>query len=104
MLDRYEAAINARSLPQLKAAYPGLKPDQETQWKDLFSNDIEQLSGSIAVLSIKDLGDLAEAAFRLTLNFKPKRDVRQTVRVAGTATFRMENGVWRMITVSSRPE
>lgn len=103
-LERYEAAINARSLSQLRNVYPGLKGDQEQQWRDLFGNEVEQLRGSVTVRSVKDLGEVAEASLLLTLNFKPKRDQPQTVRLVGTATLKLDGGAWKILALTTRPE
>jgi hypothetical protein len=103
-LDLYEAAINSRSISQLRSIYPGLRDDQESQWRDLFSNEIEQLRGALSVRSIKDLGDVAEASFLLTLSFKPKRDQMQTLKIGGTATLKLEGGTWRILVLNTRAE
>ncbi len=103
-LGGYAAAINARSLAQLRAVFPGIKADQEARWKDLFSNEIEQLSATTTVRSLEERGDVADVAFLLTLVFKPKRDQPQTTRIGSVATMRLENGAWVIASLQTRAE
>ncbi len=103
-LGGYAAAINARSLAQLRAVFPGIKADQEARWKDLFSNEIEQLSATTTVRSLEERGDVADVAFLLTLVFKPKRDQPQTTRIGSVATLRLENGAWIITSLQTRAE
>ena len=100
----YASAINARSLPQLRAVFPGIKADQEARWKDLFSNEIEQLSATTTVRSLEERGDVADVTFLLTLVFKPKRDQPQTTHIASVATLRLENGAWKIFSLQTRAE
>ena len=84
--------------------FPGIKADQEARWKDLFSNEIEQLSATTTVRSLEERGDVADVTFLLTLVFKPKRDQPQTTRIASVATMRLENGVWKITSLQTRAE
>ncbi|MEZ4457114.1 MAG: hypothetical protein R2882_11280 [Gemmatimonadales bacterium] len=69
-IERYVAAINARSLTQLKAIFPTLRGDQEDRWRDL-GDEIETISATSTVQGINEQGTTAEARFLVTLSFKP---------------------------------
>ena len=103
-VERYEAAINARSLAQLKAVYPGLKSDQESGWRDLFGPDIERLQATAAMRSVEERGDVADVSFVLTLVYKPKGDRPQTVKIGSAATLKLGGGVWKILTLQTRGE
>ncbi|MGE3617867.1 MAG: protein kinase [Gemmatimonadales bacterium] len=101
-IDRYVAAINARSLTQLKAVFPTLRGDQEARWRDLFGDEIETISATSTVRGINEQGTTAEARFLVTLTFKPKRGDPQSIPIETTATVQVDGGVGRIIAIRSQ--
>lgn len=103
-VSRYAAAINARNMNQLKTIFPALPGAQEARWRDLFSNEIEELSATTTVRNIDERGDAAEASFLLTLVFKPRRDQPQTARIGSVASLRFQNGAWVIVALQTSAE
>ena len=95
-LNQYVQAINARSVAQLRAIYPALPADRESQWKDIFRNDVKDLKAGLSVGEISEAGESAEAVFEVQLSFTPQRQQRQEYRILARAILRRVNGVWRI--------
>jgi serine/threonine-protein kinase len=93
LLESYRAAIEARDLARLRAAYPGLTADQERAWRQFFSN-VETLRARFDVLDIEIAGDRARARVRATQEYRAQRDEHQTFEF--TATFQRLPDGWRL--------
>lgn len=94
LIQAYTRAINARDLKQLRALYPGMPPDQERQWRDLFRDEVKDLSASVGDVRIVP-GGAPQADFSLALTFRPQGSKPQTFRLSNHATLRPAGAGWQ---------
>jgi hypothetical protein len=99
LLARYAQAINSRSIEQLRAVYPTLPAKREGEWRDLFGPDVKELSATLSIARVEERGDLAEAAFVISLSFRPDRGERLKFTINTTGTVKYEGGAWRILTL-----
>ncbi|MGH7526837.1 MAG: protein kinase domain-containing protein, partial [Gemmatimonadales bacterium] len=105
LLSQYGSAINARSISQLKTLYPGMSPERERGWRDVFRDEVKDLRATVSVTSIEAAATgPAEASFSLILRFKPEGGKPQTFTIENQATLRQEPGGWRFATLLERGE
>jgi serine/threonine-protein kinase len=110
LLKAYEGAINARSLSRLKALYPDMPPERESQWRDLFSRSVRDLKAALSVRSIRPISSAGQdrrvwlATFTIHLTFKPDGGSAQSYRISNTAGVNRESGQWRFATLEEAGE
>jgi hypothetical protein len=110
LLKAYEGAINARSLSRLKALYPDMPPERESQWRDLFSKSVRDLKAALSVRSIRPISSAGQdrrvwlATFTIHLTFKPDGGSAQSYRISNTAGVNRESGQWRFATLEEAGE
>jgi hypothetical protein len=95
-IETYRLAIESRDLARLRAAYPGLTPEQERAWQDFYSNASE-LTAAFRVQDVQISGDRATARVAATYDFRAGR--RQTQNLDLTMTFERGPGGWRLTTL-----
>jgi type IV secretory pathway VirB10-like protein len=101
-VEGYVRAINARNLGQLRAIYPGLTPQQESDWRDRFGPDVKRLTASAAVRSTEESGDGATAIFELSLQLEPAGSAPLHFKIRCEAVLRNEGGTWRIASLTER--
>jgi hypothetical protein len=95
VIDRYVAALDRGSLPQLRRSFPSASA-RERRWRDL-GDDIDDLSADGVVNSVEQTGDGAQARFRLSLTVKPTGKPPFTVQVQAVALLRLSDGAWTIV-------
>jgi hypothetical protein len=101
VIDRYAASLDRRSMPELKRVFPGVG-DREQRWRDLGSDDVEELSAAGVVGSVEDAGGEARASFRLSLTVKPTGGRPFTVQIQAEALLRFAGGSWTIVRLRER--
>ncbi len=105
LLGQYGSAIDARSISQLKTLYPGMTPERERGWRDVFRDEVKDLKATVSVTNIEAAAyGPAEASFSLILRFKPEGGKPQTFKIENQATLRQGPGGWRFATLVERGE
>jgi protein kinase-like protein len=94
LIQAYVKAINARDMKQLHALYPGMPPDQERQWRDLFRDEVKELSAVVEDVRVVP-GGTPQANFTLALTFRPPGSKPQTFRLNNHAALRPAGGGWQ---------
>jgi len=94
LIQAYTKAINAKDMKQLRALYPGMPPDQERQWRDLFRDEVKDLSASVGDVRVVP-GGAPQADFTLALTFRPEGSKPQTFRLSNHATLRPAGAGWQ---------
>jgi hypothetical protein len=94
LIQAYVKAINARDMKQLRALYPGMPPDQERQWRDLFRDEVKELSAVVEDVRVVP-GGTPQANFTLALTFRPPGSKPQTFRLSNHAALRPAGGGWQ---------
>jgi len=94
LIQAYVKAINAKDINQLRALYPGMPPDQERQWRDLFRDEVKDLSVSVADIRIVSAGG-PQADFSVALSFRPQGRKPQAFRLSNHAALRPAGAGWQ---------
>jgi serine/threonine-protein kinase len=97
LLAAYARALEARSIPELQRAYPGLTTTQRQSW-DRFFADVERLRARLELGDVSLNGDTAEANVTGSYEYGGRRT--ETQPVSFRVTFRREGGRWRLVAVS----
>jgi serine/threonine-protein kinase len=99
ILDAFVKAVNARSVAQLRQAYPGMTSSDEAQWRTL----LEGKTLVRLVASLEPSGDprveqeTAESSFHLLLRLTYSGQPTSSGNVPYQAHFRREAGKWRLV-------
>ena len=96
LFDEYAAAVETRSVANIRQAYPGLKPEQAKEWERFFSA-VDDIEVKLQVTRLDVHGDTGEAslsgvyAFTDPATRRPRRD-----SVSLLATLRRDTRGWRI--------
>ena len=103
-IDVYIAAINSRSLGQIRAVYPGLTTEQAEAWQERFLKEIKQLKATATRPRIAATTNGATAAFVIDLTLVPDHSAPLQFRIRCDAVLRAEAGSWKISSLSERGE
>jgi hypothetical protein len=101
LIQAYVKAINAKDIDQLRALYPGMPPDQERQWRDLFRDEVKELSATVGDIRVAP-GAAPQADFTLALTFRPQGSKAQTFRLSNHAAIRQAGAGWQFDRVDQK--
>jgi protein kinase-like protein len=96
LFDEYAAAVETRSVTNIRQAYPGLKPEQAKEWERFFSA-VDEIEVKLQMTRLDVHGDTGEAslsgvyAFTDPATRRPRRD-----SVSLVATLRRDARGWRI--------
>ena len=96
LFDEYAAAVETRSVANIRQAYPGLKPEQAKEWERFFSA-VDDIEVKLQVTRLDVHGDTGEASLSGVYAFtdpgtrRPRRD-----SVSLQATLRRDARGWRI--------
>jgi serine/threonine protein kinase len=96
LFDEYAAAVETRSVANIRQAYPGLRPDQAKEWEQFFSA-VDDIEVKLEITRLDVHGDTGEAslagvyAFTDPATRRPRRD-----SVSLLARLRRDGAGWRI--------
>ena len=104
VISSYAAALNARSMGQLKSVYPGITATQEQQWKDRFGKDVKKLTAGLTIRSVVENGDGTEATavFEVPLTLEPDGASPINVKIRCDALLKSDGGRWHIASLTER--
>jgi hypothetical protein len=94
LVQAYARAVNARDIKQLRRLYPSMTTDRERQWRDLFRDEVKDLTATPTVISV-DPGSPPEVEFKLKLGFQPEGGKPQSFQVHNRASLRRGSVGWQ---------
>lgn len=96
LFDEYAAAVETRSVANIRTAYPGLRPDQAKEWERFFSA-VDDIEVKLAMTRLDVRGDTGEASLSGLYAFTDpatRRSRRDSVNLL--ATLRRDARGWRI--------
>ncbi len=96
LFDEYAAAVETRSVANIRQVYPGLRPDQAKEWERFFSA-VDDIEVKLAMTRLDVRGDTGEASLSGLYAFTDpatRRSRRDSVNLL--ATLRRDARGWRI--------
>jgi serine/threonine-protein kinase len=98
VIRNYERAIGTRDIAELKRAYPAMTAAQSKNWEDFFGT-LRSMNASLTVNALDVKGDAADARISGSYDFVSTSGKATRQPANFQASFRRENGVWRLVAV-----
>ncbi|HWA16816.1 MAG TPA: Ig-like domain-containing protein, partial [Gemmatimonadales bacterium] len=104
ILNAFAAALNRRSMPQLKAAYPTLPPDEESRWNRMFTErSLRRVQADFQPVEpprIDATSATQQVKLKLQLNYsgQPSTDSETSY----VARFEQLGGKWQMVQLQAQ--
>jgi eukaryotic-like serine/threonine-protein kinase len=103
LVQAYAQAVNARDIKQLRRLYPAMTADRERQWRDLFRDEVRDLTAASTVVAVVP-GSVPQVEFQLKLGFRPEGGTAQSFQVHNRASLRQGSIGWQFDHLEERGE
>jgi hypothetical protein len=98
VIKSYERAIGSRDIGELRRAYPAMTAAQSKGWGDFFAT-LRSMRASLSVSGLDLRGDAADARISGAYDFVSTDGKATRQPVSFQASFRRENGIWKLVSV-----